>query len=198
VSSPKTNEIMKAILWLCVAVGAANLAQANPYNASLNQARRAVNQTEAASQRTDDSISQPPAAAPAPAPTPVNPVLAATMQNIANLKKDLAELNTNTPPTAALTNDLTAAATGTQPSPEIIAKLAGDLQAAIAGKPGLQPHYQKLAQYLHAVANGAHLAPDQFQTVSDNFQQILENGGAAYGPTFHVINDLKVLARETK
>jgi hypothetical protein len=91
-----------------------------------------------------------------------------------------------------------AAATGTKASADTIAKLIGDLQTAIAGKPALRTQYQKLAQYLHAVSNGAHLTPAQFQVISDDMERILENGGASYEAATYVIQDIKVLARETK
>jgi len=191
---------MKTLLVMGLALGLANVTRAgDPYVAAMNQAHRAVNATEAASQRTDDSLSQPQTAPPAqPAPQPMDPVLAATLQNIASLKTDLASLSTNAPPAAALTNDLMAAATGTKPSADTIGKLAGDLQTAVAGNPGLKVYYPKLAQYLHAAANGAHLTPAQFQTISDDLQQILENGGASYEAATYVANDLKALDRETK
>jgi hypothetical protein len=193
---------MKTVIVLGLALCVANFARAQGqgiYNASINQAHRAVNATEAASQRTDDSQSQAQGATPAqPAPQPANPVLAATLRNIANLKADLAALNTNTAPAAALTNDLVAAANGTKASADTIAKLIGDLQAAVAGKPALVSHYQKLAQYLHALSNGAHLTPTQFQAISDDLEHILENGGASYEATTYVIQDVKVLAGETK
>ena len=188
---------MKMIIGLGLALGVATATRAQNYNAAENLAHRAVNQTEAASQRTDDSISQAPGAAPAKPAPPMDPVLAATLQNIANLRADLAKLGTNPPP-AALTNDLMAAATGTKAQPDTIAKLIGDLQTAIANKPALRPHFQKLAQSLHAAANGAHLTPVQCQAISDDVEKTLGNGGSSYEATTQVIQDLKALVKETK
>jgi len=188
---------MKTVIVLGLALGVANMTRADIYNAAENQARRAVTATEAASARTDESPNSSPAAPPAQPQQPMDPVLAATL-NIASLKADLAALNTNTPPAAAMTNDLVAAANGTKASADTIAQLIGDLQAAVAGKPGLRTHYQKLAQYLHALSNGGHLTPAQFQAFSDDFEKILSYGGSSYEATTAVIQDLKVLARETK
>ena len=189
---------MKTVIVLGLALGVANMTRADIYNAAENQARRAVTATEASSARTDESPNSSPAAPPAQPQQPMDPVLAATLKNIASLKADLAALNTNTPPAAAMTNDLVAAANGTKASADTIAQLIGDLQAAVAGKPGLRTHYQKLAQYLHALSNGGHLTPAQFQAFSDDFEKILSYGGSSYEATTAVIQDLKVLARETK
>ena len=173
-----------AIVWggaLLLAVSA----QADIYTASMDQARRAVSKTEAASNQNPDG--QPPSQPAAPA-QPMNPELAATLQNIANLRTDLGNLDPAKSP----------AARGTKAPPEKIAKLALDLQTAVAGKAALRAHYQKLAQYLHAVFNGSHLTPVQFQMISDDMEQILENNGASYEATEAVLNDIKALARATK
>jgi hypothetical protein len=189
---------MKTVVVLICALLLAGLTQAQDiYTASKRQARRAVANTEAASNQDPDA-QQPQSAAQAPAPQPMDPALAATLKNIASLRADLLSLNTNTPPSDALTNDLTAAASGTKPSADAVAKLAGDLQTAIAGKPALRAHYQKLAQYLHAVFNGSHLTPAQFQAISDDTEQILSNNGASYESTEAVVHDLKALFRATQ
>jgi len=192
---------MKSVIALGLALCAVCLessAQVGIYNASINQAHRAVNATEAASNQNPDG--EPPArgGAPAQAPKPMDPVLAATLQNVASLAADLGKLDPNTPPAAAITNDLISAANGNKASAATIAKLVGDLQAAVGGKAAMRPSLKKLAQYLHALSNGAHLTPAQFQMISDNVEQILENGGASYESTTGVLNDIKLLARETK
>ena len=189
---------MKTVIALSCALCLANLAEAQVgiYNGAESAARRAVSKTEAAENQNPDA-QPPPSAAPA-APQPMNPVLAATLQNIASLRADLASLTTNGPVSSAFTNDLMAASTGTKGSPETITKLATDLQAALAGNQAFRSSFQKLAQFLHAVSNGSHLTPEQFQTVSDTVEQILTNGGAPYQATSDVLDDLKHLARETK
>lgn len=189
---------MKTVAALICAFLLAGLAQAQDiYTASKRQARRAVANTEAASNQDPDA-QQRQNAPQAPPPQPMDPALAATLKNIASLRADLLSLNTNTPPSDALTNDLTAAASGAKPSADAVAKLAGDLQAAIAGKPALRAHYQKLAQYLHAVFNGSHLTPAQFQAISDDMEQILSNNGASYESTEAVVHDMKALFRATQ
>jgi len=128
----------------------------------------------------------------------MDPALAATLKNIAHLRADLIDLSTNATPGEALTNDLVAASTGTKPSADTVAKLIADLQAALKDKPALRGHFQTIAQYLHAAANGAHLTPAQFQMISDNLEKILEDAGAPYSATEDLLDDLKHLARETK
>lgn len=190
---------MKTVIVLGLVLGIAFPMRAQGvYNAAMNQARRAVSKTEAASNQNPDDQQSSQAASQSPATQPMNPVLAATIQNIASLQADLGKLDTNTPPAEAFTNDLTAAATGTKASPDTIAKLIGDLQTAVAGKSGIRPSYKKLAQYLHALSNGAHLTPAQFQTVSDAVEQILDDGGASYESTSAVLDDIKHLDRETQ
>ena len=186
----KTVIVFSVVLRLTLATHAQN------YGAAINQAHRAVTKTEAASNADPDAQSQA-AAASQPA-QPMDPALAATLQNISKLRADLNCLGTNSTPPPALTNDLMAAAVGTKASAETIAKLIGDLQAAVAGKPALRSHYIKLAQYLHAVSNGAHLSPAQFQAISDDVEKILGNAGVPYEATEALLEDLKHLARETK
>ena len=190
---------MKSVIALGLAVCAVCLessAQVGIYNASINQAHRAVNATEAASNQNPDG--QPPSQGGAGAQAPMDPVLAATLQNIASLEADLRKLDPNSPPAAAITNDLVSAANGNKPSAATIAKLVGDLQAAVGGKASMRPSLKKLAQFLHALSNGAHLTPAQFQMISDGVEQILDNGGASYESTAGLLNDIKLLARETK
>jgi hypothetical protein len=192
---------MKSVIELGLALcafGIKSSAQVGIYNASINQAHRAVNATEAASNQNPDGEPPSQGGAQGQAPKPMDPVLAATMQNIASLAADLGKLDPNTPPPASMTNDLVSAANGNKPSAATIGKLIVDLQASVGGKASMRPSLRKLAQYLHALSNGAHLTPAQFQMISDNVEQILDNGGASYESTTGVLNDIKLLARETK
>jgi len=188
---------MKTMIGLCAALSVALAASAQNYGAAINLAHKAVTKTEDASNANPDAQPQY-AAPPAPAPQPMDPALAAPLPNIASLRADLNFLSTNTAPSPTLTNDLAAAAGGTKASPETVAKLIGDLQAAVNGKPELRSHFQKLAQYLHAASNGGHLTSAQFAVVSDDVEQILSNGGAPYAATQDFLDDLKHLVRETK
>jgi hypothetical protein len=188
---------MKIIAVLGCALLLAGLARADIYTASMDQARRAVSKTEAASNQNPDgqpSQNRP----PSQTPQPMDPALAATLKNIASLRVDLTSLDFTNPPSGALTNDMAAAATGTKPPPEKIAQLFGDLQTAIAGKASVRAHFLQLAQFLHAVCNGSHLTPAQFQMVSDGVEQILDNAGASYETTLAVLHDLKAIYRATQ
>jgi uncharacterized phage infection (PIP) family protein YhgE len=188
---------MKTFIPLALALTATLSLPAQNYYGAIDLAHRAVNKTEAASNQNPDA--QPGQSAPrSQAPQPMDPRLQATLESIASLRADLSQLETNAAPAAGLTNDLAAAATGTKPSADTIARLAGDLQSAVAGKSALRAANQKFAQYLHAVANGGHLTAAQFQTVSDAVETILDNGGASYEATSAVLDDLKHLDRETQ
>jgi hypothetical protein len=187
---------MKIAVALIFSLGLTASAQQGIYNGAMNAAHRAVSKTEAASSQNPDG--QPQTAQQAPAAQPMDPVLAATLQNIANLKADLENLGTNSEPSPAFTNDLLAASTGNKASADTVTKLATDLQAAIAGKIAFKASIPKLAANLHALSNGAHLTPAQFQMISDGIEQILEDGNASYGATTSVLADIKKLMQETK
>jgi Mg2+ and Co2+ transporter CorA len=188
---------MKTVIVLSGVLGVALAASAQNYGAAINLAHKAVTKTENASNADPDAQGQN--AAPRPqAAQPMDPALAATLQNIARLRADLNYLSTNASPNEAFTNDLVAAANGTKPSDETVAKVIGDLQAVLKDKPALRAHFQKLAQSLHASANGAHLTPEQFATISDGLEKILEDAGAPYAATEDFLDDLKHLDRETK
>src|SRR5438128_11369499 len=118
----KTVAVLSCLL---LAAGIAG-AQGN-YNVIKRQARDAVNQTQSASQG-QPAPAKPAPSSPSPAspsPAPVDPVLAATLQNIADLRHDFDALGAGFGP-KSLTNDLATAAAGTKASSESIAKLAGD------------------------------------------------------------------------
>lgn len=189
---------MKTVIVLSGLLALGLAAQAQNYGAAVNLAHKAVTKTENASNADPDMQPKAYPSPPAQSTQPMDPALAATLQNIAHLRADLNYLSTNTAPSEHLTNDLLAAANGTKPSAETLAKVISDLSAALQDKPALRSHFQKIAQYLHATANGAHLTPAQFQMISDDLEKILQNGGAPYSATEDLLDDLKRLAKETK
>jgi hypothetical protein len=135
---------------------------------------------------------------------PVDPVLQATLQNTEDLRSDFASIgnvSAASVPAAqisSLTNHLLVAAQGTKPQMASVAKLAGDLTTAIAGQTKLRASHPKLAQYVHASFNGAHLTAAQQQMILDSVQKILKEGGASAEETADVVGDLKTIAGETK
>ncbi len=130
--------------------------------------------------------------------TPSDPALQATLRNIANLRADLDNLDSNPTNTVPLRKDLVIAAQGTKPSPASVEKLSQTLAAAVAGNTKLRTQHQKLAQYAHALSNGAHLTATQQQTILDNVRKILQDGGVPAENVTAVISDLKTIATETK
>ncbi len=131
-------------------------------------------------------------------PAPPDPALQATLRNIANLRADLDNLDSNPTNTVPLRKDLVIAAQGTKPSPASVEKLSKTLAAAVAGNAKLRAQHQKLAQYAHALSNGAHLTATQQQVILDNVKKILSDGGVPAEDVTTVIGDFKTIATETK
>ena len=131
-------------------------------------------------------------------------MLQATLENIAGLRADfvalgsLTDTNLTTAQKLPLLNDLATAAQGTKPSQKSLSQLGDDLAFAIAGKEKLRTPQPKLAQYVHASFNGAHLTPAQEKMIFDEVQKILDTGGVAPEDATNVVNDLKTIAAETK
>jgi hypothetical protein len=191
---------MKTATALFCLLFAANSLRADPYSAAIKQAKNVA--ANASNTRQDN----PPAS---PAPPPQNnpqpdPVLEATRQNIAGLRIDFDALGDRTDTNSvavqkpSLMSHLTAAASGTKPSPASISKLADDLVAAMGGNDKLRLQHQKLAQEIHAICNSSHLSPAQQQTIFDDVRKILQNGGGAPDQVTNVVNDIKTIATETK
>jgi hypothetical protein len=176
-----------------------SLADVN-YNIAVGQAKRAREQTEAA------SGNQPitPQAPGAPAQPPVNPKLQATLQNIGDLKADLDALCAAADATAAgdqkisLLNHLGQAAQGTKAASGDVKNLAGDFISALAGKKTLAKQTQRLAQSIHALFNGAHLTETQTETVLNGVRKILTGGGVNGDAVGKLADDLKAIAAATK
>jgi hypothetical protein len=192
---------MKPFIALTCALFLANSLPAQNYSIAIRQAKNASARETAANQQLMDNP-------PAPSPqnnAPADPVLQATLQNIKNLQNDFAAIGKAvadaTPLTTqrqSLTNDLAIAAQGAKPQPASISKLADDLMTAIAGKEKLRAPQPKLAQFVHAIFNSAHLTTAQQKMIFDGVQKILTGGGASPDEAANVVNDIKTIASETK
>src|ERR1700722_15776159 len=171
----------------------AHILVADAYSSAIRQARNAANGGNRGSQQNNPPPSAPPQSNPPP-----DPVLEATLRNIANLRADFenfADGQTNRQP---LIIDLTAAAQGAKAQVASISGLADHLAAIITGNKKLAAQEQKLAQNVHAIFNSSHLSAAQQQMVCDSVQKILLAGGASSDDVANVINDLKTIATETK
>jgi hypothetical protein len=194
---------MKPLIAFFCAVFLASDAFADPYSAAIRQAQNVSAKETAANRHLLDN--PPPAPPPQNNPNPpANPVLQATLQNIENLRNDVAAIGNAAAGTSitvqkqSLTNDLAIAAQGAKPQPASISKLADDLTTAIAGKEKLRAPQPKLAQFVHAIFNSSHLTAAQQQKIFDGVQKILTDGGASPDETTNVVNDIKTIASETK
>jgi len=193
---------MKPLIALACAFMASSVL-ADPYSAAIQQAKRVSAQETAANRQLMDN--PPPAAPPQNNPNPsADPVLQATLQNIENLRNDFAAIGNPaagvslTVQEETLTNDLAIAAQGKKPQAASISKLADDLTTAIAGNEKLRAPPPKLAQFVHAIFNTAHLTAAQQQMIFTGVQKILTDGGASPDEAANVVNDIKSIASETK
>lgn len=199
---------MKTFLLLACALFAANAVLGGSYSEAIRQAKQVSGRvTEQNRQLMNNPLIQNSphrAAQPAQPAQPANPVLQATLENITNLCSDfdtLSRLNDRAAIRRAeqgLTNDLATAAQGTKPLPQSLAKLGNDLTTVIAGNEKLAPQHFRLAQFVHAAFNGAHLTDDQRQMIFNGVQKILTGGGVAPEKAAGVVNDIKTVANETK
>ena len=193
---------MKLFIALTCALFMANSLLADPYSAAIRQAKNASAKETAANRQLMDN--PPPAAPPQNNPPPTDPALQATLRNIESLRTDFAAIgnadaaSSLTVHKQLLTNDLAIAAQGAKPLPASISKLADDLTTAIAGKEKLRAPQPKLAQFIHAIFNSAHLTAAQQQMIFNGVQKILTDGGASPDETANVVNDIKTIASETK
>jgi hypothetical protein len=195
---------MKTFIAFFCALCVANSVFADPYSAAIKQAKNVSAKVTNAEQGNPPSPTSPPAVPTQTSPQP-DPVLEATLRNIANLRADfaalgiLADTNSTATQKQLLMNDLATAAQGTKPSPTSISKLADDLVTATAGKVKSGATQQKLAQDVHAIFNSSHLSPVQQQTIFNDVQKNLPDGaGASPEATTNVVNDIKTIATETK
>ncbi len=190
---------MQILLALAAALALASPALADVnYNIAKDQAKRDVNQSNARQGVTSTSPGTP--AAP-----PTDPALAATLQNIADLRADLnaltraADATAGADQRAALMNHLSAAAApGKKAAAASVKQLAGHLISAVSGRKGLTAQTARLAQNLHAFFNSAHLAATQQMTLLDGVKKILTDAGVPTDDADNVISDLKQIATETR
>ena len=190
---------MKTFVILALALAFARTAPADVnYNIGKQQAKRASGSGDA-----------PPAGAPsqpsAPAAPPMDPALAATLQNIADLRADLDALNQAADASAGaeqraplMTHLSAAAAHDKKAATASVKKLAGHLITAASGRKSLTAQNAKLAQNLHALFNGAHLSAAQQQAALDGVKKILTDAGVPADDTDSLLSDLKQVATETQ
>src|SRR5208282_15251 len=158
---------------------------ADPYSAAIRQAKNVAANASNTRQDNDNPPppAQPPPASPSQNNTPPDPVLEATRQNIAALRVDFdafgdrADTNSAAAQKPSLMSNLTAAASGTKPSPASVSKLAHDV---------------------HAIFNSSHLSPAQQQKIFADVQTLLQNGGVSPDNATNIVNDIKTIATETK
>ncbi len=99
----------------------------------------------------------------------------------------------------ALLNDLSQAAQGTKASSGSVKRVADDLLSAVAGKHKLAvAQQQHLAQKVHALFNSSHLTTAQQQTILNDVQKLLTDGGASLDDAVNTVTDLKAVVTETK
>jgi hypothetical protein len=195
---------MKTFTALFCLLFVANGVLADVYSSAIRQAKNVTANASNTRQDNPPSPTQPPPAPPAQNNPPPDPVLEATLQNIAGLRADFdASVTGPTPIRPAqkpsLMSNLTAAASGAKPSAASISKLAADdLITALAGNEKLRPQHQKLAQDVHAIFNSSHLSPAQQQKIFADVQTLLQNGGVPPDDATNVVNDIKTIATETK
>jgi len=190
---------MKPFLLMAVAVAFVGQALADVnYDLGKKQARRDVNQSN-----EQQGIAPGPSAAPA-AP-PLDSALAATLQNIADLRADLDALNqapdaqAGADQRSSLLNHLSAAAApGKKASAGAVKTLAGHLIGTLSGKTRLTAQNAKIARSLHALFNSAHLTDVQQATQLAGVEKILTAAGIPAADAAKVVGDLKQIAAETR
>ena len=170
------------------------------YNIAKDQAKRDVKQSDARQGITPNQPQTP----GAPAAPPMDPALAATLQNLTDLRADLDALNqaadvqAGADQRSSLMTHLSAAAQKTKAASTSIKKLAGHLITAASGRKALKPQNARLAQDIHALFNGSHIAAAQQQTLLDGVQKILTEAGTPTADVDNVVSDLKQIAGETQ
>ena len=194
---------MKTLAAFFLMAALAAHAQIGAFNISKERARRANESNNAEQQRIANETKDPARPnASAPAPPPADPVLAATLKNIADLSADFTALNNFTgekidaTQKAALLNDLSAAALGKKPASASVQKLAGHLITASSCKKN--PAAQKLARNVRALFNSSHLTAAQQTSLLDEVKKNLTTAGASAEDANNVFDDLKGIVDETK
>ena len=194
----------KPILVLLAAISVAAGASAQNYYMAEQQAHRASSQNDAEQQRIANAAGSSGQSSQSAQGAPqADPMLQATMSNIASLQADLAAFVAADKPDptqkVSLLNNMSQAAQGKKASSDSAKELAKDLQSALAGKKGLAAAQQKqLAAYIHAAFNGSHLTDAKIETISGSVQKILTDAGVSTDDAVNIITDLKKVASETK
>jgi hypothetical protein len=195
---------MKTFTVLFCLLFVANGVLADVYSSAIRQAKNVTANAGNTRQDNPPSPTQPPPAPPAQNHPPPDPVLEATLQNIAGLRADFdafgdrADTNSAAAQMPSLISHLTAAASGAKPSAPSISKLATDLMTAMVGNEKLRPQRQKLAQDVHAIFNSSHLSPAQQQNIFADVQSLLKNGGVPSDEASNIVNDIKTIATESQ
>jgi hypothetical protein len=201
---------MKQFFLIVVTLAFAGQALADVnYDLAAKQARRASDQNNAEQNRIGREAgggqSQSPQSPSAPTAPPMDPALAATLNNIADLKADLDALNQAADAAAgaelrvSLLNHLSSAAgTGKKAATASIKKLADHLIAAASGRKNLAAQNPKLARSLHALFNGAHLSATQPETLLTGVKKALTEAGVPAEDADNLVADLKQIVAETQ
>ena len=195
------------VICLCVLLLAGETALAGNKKHSKKPSTNNNNATTTNQQASPANPTTPPAPAPdspPPAAVPVDPVLAATQRNIAELRADFIILNICTNDAApadrktSLLNDLKAAPQGTPPPEDSIHKLADQLLSATLGRNQMQAQDLTLARDIHAAFNGAHLTDAQRKLIFDEVKSILTDSGVPTNDADAIVGNLQKIARETQ
>jgi hypothetical protein len=187
------------------------MAQGVNYYMATQQAKRDSAQNDAEQQRIAHEAGGQQNGPSGPAggtasPAPMDPVLQATLKNVSSLQTDFAATINSASDTpdpsqkVALLNDLTQAAQGTsKATSSSVKKVADDLLTALGGKKKLTATQQtKLAREIHALFNSSHLTATQQDTVLNDIQKTLTDGGASLDAAVNLVTDLKEVVAETK
>ncbi|MDR3458172.1 MAG: hypothetical protein P4N60_12040 [Verrucomicrobiae bacterium] len=186
---------MKARLPVFCALLIAGSAFADPYVIAKQRARDASEQNNNEQARIQKATADP---------TPMDPALQATLQNIGDLQVNFAAyVNADGQPDAgqktSLLNNLSHAAQSAKASSDSVKKLAADLLPALDQRKKITALQQrKLAIDVHALFNSSHLSAAQQKTMFDEVQKILTEAGVPQGDVDAVVADLKKIAEETK
>jgi hypothetical protein len=187
---------MKAYLPVFCALLVAGSAFADPYTVARQQANRVADQNTAEQARIQKAAADP---------TPMDPALQATLQNIGDLQGNFAAYvnadgRADPSEKTSLLNNLSQAGRGSnKASAASVKKLAADLSPALAQRKKLTAVQQKkLAVDVHALFNSSHLSAAQQKTMFDEVQKIFTEAGVGQDDTDNVVTDLKKIAEETK
>jgi hypothetical protein len=184
---------MKKIIFLAAALAVVSAKADVNYFKATQQAHRVVDQNNAEQQRVAQE-----------AAGPADPALAATLQNINDLKADLDAIVNAADATAGaarrtpLLNDLSAAsAAGKKAKADSVKKLADQLINVLSGKKNLALQDLKLARSLHALFNAAHLTAAQQESLLTGFKKVLTDAGVAADDADGLVSALKQIVSET-